>query len=92
MCTKKRWTDHILVNRPWMAGWESDLITAIERPTYGIYQDNQVENRHVYYRLHEGKNRYLKVVVEFDEDNVGSVITAFPTDSPKVGEKLIWPE
>jgi len=34
---------------------------------------------------------YLKVIVEFDENNRGTVITAFPTDSPKLEESLIWP-
>jgi hypothetical protein len=33
---------------------------------------------------------YMKVVVEFNAKNIGIVITAFPTDSPKEGEEVIW--
>ena len=39
----------------------------------------------------KGKDRYLKVVVEIQGSKVGTVVTAFPTYTPKAGEKLIWP-
>jgi hypothetical protein len=38
------------------------------------------------------KDRYIKVIVEFRGEEEGTMITAFPTSSPKPGEKLIWPE
>lgn len=75
-----------------MAGWEAEIQNAIKSPYIGVYQDNDFKNRNVYYGLSGGKERYIKVVVEFQEQNYGEVITAFPTDSPKSGERLIWPK
>jgi hypothetical protein len=92
VCTEDRWKWHILSSHPWMTGWESEVMAAIQTPTIGIYQDAESENRHIYYMLPEGRKRYIKVVVDFDDQAVGTVITAFPTDSPKPGERLIWPE
>ena len=74
-----------------MKGWEVEVRAAIEEPYFGIYQDADNPNRNVYYRPHKGKDRYIKVVVSF-EDEVGVVVTAFPTSILKAGEKLIWPE
>jgi hypothetical protein len=90
VCSEEIWNSHILANRPFMKGWEDDVKSAIENPTFGIYQDANHQERHIYYRLHAGRQRYIKVVVKFDADNFGDVITAFPTDSMKAGEKLIW--
>lgn len=92
ICTENTWNNHILRNRPWMVGWEEDIRRTIEEPSIGIYQDADFEDRNIYYRLHKGKDRYIKVVVAFDENGLGEVITAFSTDTPKSGEKLIWPE
>lgn len=45
----------------------------------------------MYYMLRVvNKDRYLKVVVEITGDETGEVVTAFPTYTPKAGEKLIW--
>lgn len=90
ICTDEVWKWHILSNRPFMEGWENEVKAAIEQPTFGIFQDAHRQHRHIYYRLSEGKQRYMKVVVEFSADNSGNVITAFPTDSMKAGEKLLW--
>ena len=91
VCTEERWSGHVLQARPWMKGWEEEVRAAIEEPYFGVYQDADYPNRNIYYRLHKGKDRYIKVVVSF-EDEVGRVVTAFPMSSPKAGEKLIWPE
>lgn len=90
VCTEDCWNEHILFNRPWMIGWEDEIQKAIEAPYMGIFQDNDFENREIYYGLSKGKERYIKIVVEFQEGNYGEVVTAFPTDSPKSGERLIW--
>ncbi len=91
VCTETCWNDHILSQRPWMLGWEDEIRKAIESPYMGIFQDNEFDNREIYYGLSEGKQRYIKVVVEVQEGNYNEVVTAFPTDSPKKGERLIWP-
>jgi len=90
-CPETAW-QHILSGRPWMASWLDDIKTAIEKPDMGIYQDVDFSDREVYYRFRlKGKDRYLKVVVTMVSTNQGEVVTAFPTYTPKAGEKLIWP-
>lgn len=92
VCTEDSWNEHILSNRPWMRGWEDLVKDTIQNPYMGIFEDSDFNNRHIYYSRQQGRERYLKVVVQFDENETGSVITAYTTDSPKRGEKLIWPK
>jgi len=83
----------MLARHPFMRGWEEEVKAAVERPTFGlIYQDTENENRHIYYLLREHTRRYIKVVVDFEDQDLGIVVTAFQTSSGKSGEKLIWPE
>jgi hypothetical protein len=91
-CTEDCWNYHILAKRPWMAGWEDQVIAAISNPDpLFIFQDRDFPDRNIYYRRQSGRPRYLKVVVHF-EGETGTVITAHPTDSPKPGEVWIWPK
>ncbi len=87
-CTDETWDNHILTGHPIMEGQEGDVQAAIQKPTIGIFRDAHFEDREVYYLLK--RRTYVKVVVRFDGD-VGTVITAFETDSPKRGERMIWP-
>jgi hypothetical protein len=89
-CTWKQWNNHILAQRNWMEGWQDEVKAAIEGPSIGIYADAHHHNREVYYRLRPVQTRYLKVIVEFS-GNMGVVITAYPVNSPKSGERMIWP-
>ncbi len=89
-CTEAQWERHVLAARSWMAGWEDDVKTAIEKPVLPIFQDADFEDRHIYYGPnHRGKDRYMKVVVVVKEEGLAEVITAFPTDSAKSGEKML---
>lgn len=75
-----------------MEGWEDRVKAAISNPTLNlIFQDSQLPSRNIYYRKQPGVDYYLKVVVDFSQGDVGRVLTAFPTDSRKPGEKWIWP-
>jgi hypothetical protein len=87
-CTEDQWNNHILTNHSDMAGQEKNVQKAIEDPSMGIFSDAKHANRNIYYRKPPKKNYYIKVVVEFDGDH-GFVITAFPADSGKQGEKLL---
>ena len=80
----------MLSNRPYMEGWEDEVQKTIKKPTFGIYQDAKRSERHIYYRLYTKKDHYIKVVVSFADEEKGEVITAFPTNNMKAGEKLIW--
>jgi hypothetical protein len=91
ICTEKCWTWHILDYHNDMNGREDEVIAAIESPTYGIYSDREFENRNIYYFRRSGKPIYLKVVVEFQDESQGEVITAYLVANLKPGEKLIWP-
>ncbi len=73
-----------------MQNQEAAVKEAIEK-SIGIYQDAHFEDRQIYYFRLKTKPRYLKVVVQFDTEEIGNVITAFPADSAKSGEKMIWP-
>ena len=90
VCSEEIWCDHILAGRSWMRGWEPIVIEAIEHPTY-ICEDRNRTEREVYYLLRtNGEARYIKVVVNFAAGENGSVVSAFPTDSGKAGERIIW--
>lgn len=90
ICTEEIWYGKILVSRPWMNGWENIVSEAIKAPSF-ICGDKDHQDRHAYYMLRiDKKNRYVKVIVKFDARNEGFVISAYPTDSGKSGEFLIW--
>jgi hypothetical protein len=90
-CSEDQLNHHILSRHLGMVGHEEDIKLTIQDPEFGfIYQDANRPERHIYYRLTAKRDRYIKVVVEFDENQSGRVITAFPTSSGKSGEKLIW--
>lgn len=90
-CTAEVWYDHIVARHPWMEGSEAEVAEGVARAS-AIYQDRLRESRNIYYRRRNSPPRYIKVVVDFDEHSVGSVVTAFPADSPKPGEIWIWPQ
>jgi hypothetical protein len=90
ICTEETWYAKILGARPYMSDWIEDVKKAIINPHY-ICRDTVKENRYVYYKLQKhGSDSYLKVVVKFDYSDKGIVITAYPTDSGKQGETIIW--
>ena len=90
ICTEEIWYGKILVSRPWMAGWIELVRETIQNPSF-ICEDANHKERHVYYMLHVTKsNRYIKVVAKFNSKNEGFIISAFPADSGKKKENIIW--
>jgi hypothetical protein len=69
---------------------EKLIIPAIEKPLRGIYRDEDYDDRDVYYKLPSHKRFYIKVVVKFDSQNDGTVITAYRCAKIKRTENLIW--
>lgn len=94
VCTEECWHRHIVGPKPRMAGKQQIVIEAIEHPIHDfIFQDNDYENRENYYGYFPGRKLFMKAVAEFPEDHSeGTIITAFPTDGLKSGEKPIWPK
>jgi hypothetical protein len=95
ICSAETWNNHIVANHPSMDGREDAIIATISNPELGfIYQDKFYPNRHIYYRRQSRGRAYWKAVVEFDDEDEsdGRVVTAFPCDSKKSGELMIWPK
>jgi hypothetical protein len=91
VCSEENWCDKILGSRPWMKGWENIVGDAVHNPMFICTDSNKPNKRQVYYELHQYKqNKYIKVIAVFNSENVGQIISAFPTDSGKDGEKVIW--
>src|SRR5688572_25771074 len=90
ICTDENWNGHVVYHHAEMEDRVEEVKRTIQEPTFGIYSDQLHNDRLVYYRFQKGKLRYMKVVV-VNLANVWSVITAFQTDSPKRGEKMVWP-
>lgn len=88
-CSEEYWKKHIVGARFWMDGWQDKVSAAVQSPD-AIFRDADYSDRECYYQLDKNKRKYMKVVVGFDKKDDGIIITAFPTDSIKIGENLIW--
>jgi hypothetical protein len=84
-CTVEQWNSHVL-DKGGMLGREETVRKAIEHPEVVIYRDVDYVDREVYYTL---VPRYLRVVVEFENEEFGNVIRAFPTANSKKGETVM---
>lgn len=76
--TAERW-EHVVDGHPYMAPYMADVVRAIEAPTDRIASLRPGQDW--FYLEGAGPSRWLKVVVAFDEESVGSVRTAFPRRS-----------
>ncbi len=72
---EERWR-HIVDGHPYMAPFRAEVLRAIAEPTELIEQPRPGQDW--FYLRSAGPSRWLKVVVAFDEDSVGSIRTAFP--------------
>lgn len=90
--TRDQWESHVLLRHPDMEHLEAYVQRAIEEPD-SIHEDKRTYRRECYYRLGipDATTIYLKVVVQFDQDNNGTIITAFTTRSTSPGERHLWP-
>lgn len=92
VCTKEQWFDHIAA-RPheYMEDEEERVKEAIRSPDFGLrHKDKEYSKRRCYYRKSETEDYYVKVVVEFENENCdgdGRVITAYMPDDITPGEK-----
>jgi hypothetical protein len=73
--TTDRW-EHIIDGHPEMGSLRGEVLRAIREPSELLRAPRVGED---WYYLHgAGPSQWLKVVVAFDENNDGSVLTAFP--------------
>jgi hypothetical protein len=76
--TVERW-EHIIDGHPYMAPHCAEVPRAVQEPTERIAQPRPGQGW--FYLEGAGPSRWLKVVVAFDEESVGSIRTAFPRRS-----------
>lgn len=89
-CTEETWYYKILGSRPFMKDWLPLVKKTLENPHF-ICIDEDKKGREVYYLFHQYKaNKYIKVIIKLGSNNKGYLISAFPTDNGKDGEKIIW--
>jgi len=95
-CSVECWNNH-LNSHPEIEGYENEAKKAIEDPSYGCIflskhkPSNHDPDRYIYYRKIKGRAAEIRVVVQFDDNNVGTVHSVcFASNRPK-GELLIWP-
>lgn len=86
------WENHVLSSREWMKGWAGIIRKTLEEPTL-VNIDRQFGNRECFYAKGTPYNpqRLFKVVVEFDPESVGTVVTAYPSRNIPKGERPKWP-
>ena len=85
---------HIVSKRPQMQGCEDRVLEAIKNPRSFIFGDKEDDSRHIYYGSIKPfkKWMYLRVVVKYNDNNEGILITAYPTKNMTAGERIIWPK
>lgn len=76
-------------------GWTVGLTSskkALVKPDF-INHDRQFGNRECFYAIGTPYNpqRLFKVVVEFDDEEIGIVVTAYPSRNIPKGERHKWP-
>ncbi len=89
-CYGDYWQKTILRKHPELANYHEQVQQALESPQYGcIFRDRKYPNRQIYYG--ELRNRVeIKVVVQFDSPNEGTVVSASPCSRRPDGEILLW--
>jgi hypothetical protein len=97
ICTLDRWEHICRIPHQYMEGEEQEVIDALQNPDFGVrYIDaDYPENRRVYYLSINWKKCFIKVIVEFDDNNCdqnGTIITAFEPVNRKDGEMLEFPK
>lgn len=92
--SQRQWEAHIIIRRPFMADYLGVIRATIRTPDF-ICRDADHSDREAFYavgKIEDYPKEWMKVVVEFDADSYGTVITAYLTDKPKAGEVQIWPQ
>lgn len=86
--TRAYWIIITTVKHPVMAGCEAEVKAALESPEE-IRRSKSDATVYLFYRSR--RNRRWVCAVSKQEDSTGFLITAYPTDAIKEGER-IWPK
>ncbi len=71
--------EHVIDGHPYMTPYKADVLRALRTPTERIERARPGQDW--FYLRDAGPSRWLKVVVAFDEESIGRVLTAFPRRS-----------
>ena len=85
--TDRQWQKIILEKHPVMAGREGDVRAVLSDPEE-VRQSKRDSKVFLFYRR-ERPGRWLSVVVKKGDNKDGFLVTAYPTDAIKEGER-IW--
>ncbi|MBI3359526.1 MAG: DUF4258 domain-containing protein [Chloroflexi bacterium] len=85
--SRARWDLIVTVKHPVMAGRESDVKDALETPDE-IRRSRSDSDVYLFYRTEREKRWGCAVAKQLNSD--GFLITAYPTDAIKEGDK-VWP-
>lgn len=85
------WEHHVVRMRPFMAGHERSVFDVLRSPQAPSL-DRNVDYRECFYGPAPDvfDDCLLKVVVQFDENNVGIFITAFLCSRIYPEERIVW--
>lgn len=86
--TRAYWTLITTIKHPVMAGCEAEVKATLESPQE-IRRSKNDPNVYLFYRSR--RTRSWVCAVTKQEDSSGFLVTAYPTDAIKEGEK-IWPK
>lgn len=89
-CPREFWEGKILRHHPELEGCETFVEDAVRSPTYDcIFLSSRRPDRHIYYGRLRGRVE-VKVVVQFDSQQNGFIVSASPVSNRAPGEKLLW--
>lgn len=90
--TNRQWDVHVLSNKSWMNDLLYLVELAIASPSC-TFHDKEFTDRECFYLIghRDLPGEVMKVVIRYNADNEGFVITAFPRRNVNAGEVRIWP-
>jgi hypothetical protein len=89
-CSGEYWDTHVLIRHDDLIGHEDDAKRAIEKRDF-IYTSASEPDRVIYYGRMTGRRPEIKVVVVFNSENIGVVLSVSACSRRPSGETPIWP-
>lgn len=87
-CPRYRWFGHVIVGHQIMKNNKEAVEETITSPDI-VFQSGEYDKREVYFKETSSasySNKFkTKVIVEYDESDVGEIVTAFPIKDVKGG-------
>ena len=90
-CSSYYWDNHVLKHHPGLVGHENDAKRAVEQRSF-IYASKSKPDCHIYYGSLTGRRPEIKVVVTFDANHIGTVLSVSECSKRPSEEKIVWPE